>query len=63
MAKKPDIQDCLNALSMLMLDANRVVNKYGVDDNDKPSDWTEWVDLRNSIMKAKYILKAHKAKV
>jgi len=40
----------------LSFDAERVSDKYGVDDDDKPSDWKEWVNLRKSIQNAKPFL-------
>jgi hypothetical protein len=33
--------------------AERVSNKYGLDFDGKPVDWTEWVDLRTAIQQAK----------
>lgn len=40
-------------LSVLVFNAERVSNKYGTDDSGRKSDYTEWIDLRNSIAKAK----------
>lgn len=44
-------------LEKLIFDANRVDFKFGHDDNGNPSDYTEWTDLRNSILKAKNLIK------
>ena len=41
----------------LSFDADRVSHKYGHDDNDVPSDWKEWVNLRKSIREAQLALK------
>ena len=40
-------------LEKIVFDANRVDFKFGHDENGNPLDYTEWVDLRNSINKAK----------
>jgi hypothetical protein len=40
-------------LSNLIDAADRVSNKFGMDDNDKPMDWTEWRDLRIAIIQAR----------
>ena len=37
----------------LTYNAERVSDKYGVDEEENPSDWQEWVDLRRSIQDAK----------
>ena len=40
-------------LSVLVFNAERVSNIHGTDDSGRKSDYTEWIDLRNSIAKAK----------
>jgi len=45
------------ALDQLLYDAERVNNKFGHDENDIPSDWSEWVDLRRSIMEVRHAYK------
>lgn len=42
-----------HVLLTLIFNAERVSNKYGTDDNGNKSDYKEWIDLRNSIVKAK----------
>lgn len=37
----------------IVMAAEKVSNKYGRDDQDKLSDWTEWVELRRTIQQAK----------
>lgn len=55
------LDKAIDALDRLVMDAERVSKKFGVvvgtDSSERPSDYQEWVDLRNSIQQAKYILK------
>ena len=60
--KRPDkrIADLICALEDLVFVANRVNMKYGHSEDDVPSDWTEWVDLRASLVKAKHAIAREK---
>jgi hypothetical protein len=58
--QKERINDLVQALEDLVRDAERVSNKFGHDDNNVPSDWSEWKYLRNCLMKAKHILAREK---
>lgn len=40
------------AIDDLILAAERVSRKYGVTPTGEPSDWTEWVNLRDAIVAA-----------
>jgi hypothetical protein len=51
--KKDKLKLIQKVLWRLVSDAERISNKYGHDDDGKPSDYSEWVDLRNTIAKAK----------
>ena len=57
MKKSKTVEDLKNFLMDLMLTAKRVSDKYGHNENDIPSDWTEWVDLRRSIQQSINLLK------
>lgn len=49
------IKNLLSALQRLVADSERVSGKYGMNE-DVPSDWNEWVDLRRAIMEAKHAI-------
>lgn len=46
----------LDALYDLAATARLVAAKFGIDDHDNPSDWTEWVNLRDAVEAADEIL-------
>ena len=48
-----EVADLRDLLWHLTLAAERVSNKYGVHEDDTPSDWKEWVALRVAITNAK----------
>jgi hypothetical protein len=48
-----EVADLRDLLWHLTFAAERVSNKYGVHEDDTPSDWKEWVDLRVAITNAK----------
>lgn len=50
---KDKVKILKHLLSALVFNSERVSNKYGTDDAGRKSDYTEWIDLRNSIAKAK----------
>lgn len=54
-----DISKLLAALEMLVYDANRISSQFGINADGTKSDWSEWVNLRRSIVEARYQLKSH----
>ena len=50
---KDKVKILKHLLSVLVFNAERVSNIHGTDGNGRKSDYTEWIDLRNSIAKAK----------
>jgi hypothetical protein len=42
-----------DVLDKLVLASDRVLRKYGSDDNGVVSDWTEWQELKVAINQAK----------
>lgn len=54
--KSKILGDLADALFHLAYNAKRVSDKFGVDDKEQPSDWSEWIELRQSILNSKNIL-------
>jgi hypothetical protein len=52
-AAEREVEDLRDLLWHLTYAAERVSDKYGVHEDDTPSDWQEWVDLRVAIADAK----------
>lgn len=48
-----EVEDLKDLLWHLTYAAERVSDKYGVHEDDTPSDWKEWVALRVAITNAK----------
>ena len=47
----------IDALAGLLDAAMRVSHLHGEDEDGEPSDWKEWVALRDTCLEAKYALK------
>lgn len=60
--KEKSIKEILDTLDNLRIAAAQVSYKFGTDDNNIPSDWTEWVELRRELLLSTYILKKYNAK-
>lgn len=54
--KNKTTKDLLEVLERLAFDANRVSSKFGTDEENIPSDWQEWINLRRSLMQARHAL-------
>jgi hypothetical protein len=55
--KKQAKEKTLDILESLYLAAKRIARLEGTYENGEDKDWSEWWDLRDAIMKAKYHLK------
>lgn len=47
----------LDLLASLAFAAARVDSLHGHSEDGSPCDWSEWVDLRRTVMEARYALK------
>lgn len=59
---KKEIKEILDTLDSLRIAAEHVSYKFGTNDDNIPSDYSEWIELRRQILLSTYTLKKYNAK-
>lgn len=48
------LDEAMESFTLLVIAADRIADKYGRDRDDKPLDWSEWVEFRERLVDAHY---------